>query len=184
VFSEDQGRTWGEFTVVADDPTGELLYWDQMCTILADGRIYTMIWMHLYGTSEDLANHWVVSEDGGRTWSEPRATNLRGQVCTPIALPDGRVAAIYNHRHDPHGIRLAVSDDLEHFDVANEIVVFDAGAEATLGEPETESFLAEHLLIGFGKPGGIVLPEGDILTYFWCTVGGITDTRWVRVSLD
>ena len=61
VFSTDQGQTWGEFTVVADDATGALLWWDQMCTLLPDGRIYTMLWTHRYGTSEDLPNHWTVS---------------------------------------------------------------------------------------------------------------------------
>ena len=184
VFSADQGRTWGEFTVVADDPSGELLWWDQMNTVLPGGRIYTMLWTHVYGTSEDLPNHWTVSEDGGRTWSSPRPTNLRGQVCSPIALADGRVAAIYNYRHEPHGIRVALSDDLETFDLDGQVIVFDAGAEATLGEPETDNFLAEHMQIAFGKPGGIRLDDGDLMTYFWCTVGGVTHTRWVRLKID
>ena len=184
VFSTDQGRTWGAFTVVADDPSGVLLWWDQMCTLLPDGRIYTMLWTHRYGTSGDLPNHWTVSEDGGRTWSGPRSTNLRGQVCAPIALADGRVAAIYNFRHEPQGIRVALSEDLEAFDVMGEVVVFDAGAEATLGEPETDNFLAEHMQIAFGKPGGIRLADGDLMTYFWCTVGGVTHTRWARLRID
>jgi hypothetical protein len=181
VFSADQGRTWGEFTVVADDPTGALLWWDQMCSVLPDGRIYTLLWTHCYGTSEDLNNHWVISEDQGRTWSQPQATNLRGQVCTPIPLPDGRVAAIYNFRHEPQGIHVALTEDLTNYDLEREVVVFDAGAEATLGTPDSDNFLAEHMLIAFGKPGGVRLPDGDLLTYFWCTSGGITHTRWVRL---
>ena len=184
VFSSDQGRTWGEFTVVADDPSGAVLWYDQMPTVLPDGRIYTMIWTHRYGTSEDLNNHWVVSSDRGRTWSAPRPTNLRGQVCTPISLPDGRVAAIYNFRHEPQGIHLALTEDLSSFDVDNEVVVFDAGAEATLGDPRHENFMAEHMLIAFGKPGGVLLPDGDLLTYFWCTSQGITHTRWARLRVD
>ena len=157
VFSSDAGKTWGEFTVVADDPSGAVLWWDQMCSILPDGRIYTLIWSHKYGTKEDINNHWVISEDQGRTWSEPRPTNLRGQVCTPIPLANGRVAAIYNFRHEPQGIHLAITEDLSNFDVDHEVVVFDAGREATLGKPKTENFLAEHMLIGFGKPGGVLL---------------------------
>ena len=184
VFSSDQGQTWGEFTAIADDPTGKLLWWDQMCTSLPDGRIYTLLWTHRYGTSEDLTNHWIISEDQGRTWSKPRPTNVRGQVCTPIVLADGRVAAIYNFRHEPQGIHVALSEDLEHFDVAHEVVIFDAGREATLGDPENDNFLAEHMKIAFGKPGGIILPDGDLMTYFWCTVDGITDTRWVRLRLE
>ena len=179
LFSADAGKTWDELVVVADDESGKLLWWDQMCCALPDGRIYTMLWTHAYGTPHDLSNHWVLSEDGGRTWSEPRPTNLRGQVCTPIALPDGRVAAIYNYRHHPQGIRVALSEDLEHFDTVGETVVFDAGAEATLGTPTSDNFLAEHMLIAFGKPGGVLLDDGDLLTYFWCTSQGVTHTRWV-----
>ena len=183
LFSADQGRTWGELTVIADDTSGRLLWWDQLHTRLADGRIYGMLWTHQYGTKEDLPNHRVVSDDEGRTWSQPRATNLLGQVCCPIALPDGRVAAIYNHRHDPQGVHVAVSDDLNHFDREHEVVVFDAGAEATLGKTEHDNFLAEHMLIAFGKPVGKLLDDGTLLTCFWCTVEGITHTRWVRLSV-
>ena len=111
-------------------------------------------------------------------------TNLRGQVCTPIPLPDGRVAAIYNFRHEPQGIHVALTEDLETFDTDGEVVVFDAGAEATLGAPETDNFLAEHMQIAFGKPGGVLLDDGAIMTYFWCTVAGITHTRWVRLRAD
>ena len=183
VFSADQGQTWGEFTVVADDPTSRLLWWDQMCQVLPDGRIYTLIWTHEYGTSDDLNDHWVISEDQGHTWSAPRPTNLRGQVCAPIPLADGRVAAIYNFRHDPQSIRVAITEDLSTFDLEHEAVVFDAGAEATLGDPEHDNFLAEHMLIAFGKPGGVLLPDGDLMTYFWCTVEEVTHTRWVRLRV-
>ena len=184
VFSYDQGQTWGEFTVVADDPDGKILWWDQMCAQLPDGRIYTLIWTHQYGTSDDLNNHWTLSTDQGRTWSEPRPTNLRGQVCTPIPLSDGRVAAIYNFRHEPQSIRVALTRDFSTYDLENEVVVFDAGAEATLGDPQSENFLAEHMLIAFGKPGGLLLPDGELMTYFWCTAQGVTHTRWVRLRLE
>lgn len=183
VFSSDQGKTWGDLTVVADDPTGKLLWWDQLNARLPDGRLYVMLWTHLHGTKSDLPVHWVVSDDEGRTWSQPQPTNLPGQVCCPIALPDGRVAAVYNHRQEPQGIRLALSSDLSHFDRENELVLFDAGAEARLGAAQSDSFLAEHLLIGFGKPQGIVDHDGTLHLCFWCTHGQVTHTRWVRVRL-
>ena len=180
LFSSDSGRSWGEFTVVADDQSGGKLWWDQMCTLLPDGSVYTMLWTHLYCTSEDLNNHWTISEDMGQTWPKPLPTNLRGQVCTPVALPNGMVAAIYNHRREPQGIRVALSEDLKNYDM--EVTVFDAGAEAALGKPENDNFLAEHMQIAFGKPGGVCVPYGDLLTYFWCTRSGITHTRWVRLA--
>lgn len=181
LLSSDRGQTWDEWVVVADDSSGQLCYWDQMCAQLSDGRIYTMLWVHRYGTDEDAPNHYTLSDDGGRTWSPPQTTNLQGQVCCPIPLADGRVAALYNHRRFPQGIRLALSDDLRTFTDA--CTVFDAGHEATLGRAQSANFLAEHLLIAFGKPGGIQLDDGNLLVWFWCTVGGVTHTRWARLSL-
>ena len=98
-----------------------------------------------------------------------------------MAIPLSLV--IYNYRHEPHGIRIALSEDLATFDTENEIVVFDAGAEATLGDPDHENFLAEHMLIAFGKPGGLQLDDGDLLVYYWCTTEGVTHTRWARLSV-
>jgi uncharacterized protein YabE (DUF348 family) len=49
------------------------------------------------------------------------------------------------------------------------------------GKPKTDSFLDEHLKIGFGKPSGILLKDGTLMTYFWCTSDGITHTRWARL---
>ena len=46
LFSSDQGRTWGQFTIIADDTTGKVLWWDQMSDILPDGRLYIMFWTH------------------------------------------------------------------------------------------------------------------------------------------
>jgi hypothetical protein len=184
VFSTDHGQTWGEFTVVADDPTGELLWWDQTGTILPDGRIYVMVWAHRYGTLEDLPNHRVISEDQGRTWSDPRPTNLWGQACAPIALPDGRVVTISTYRREPQGIRVALTEDLERYDVEHEVVIFGAGNEAILGEPERDNALTLNMAQGFGKPGGVLLPDGDLLTHFWCTVEGVSHTRWVRLRVE
>ena len=184
VFSADGGQTWGELTATADDPDNKLMYYDQLGAVLPDGRVCILLWTHVDGTSEDLNNHWIVSSDQGHTWSTPKPTNLRGQVCAPIALADGRVAAVYNFRHEPQGVHIALSEDLGRFDVEREVVLFDAGAEATMGPPAADSFHADHIQIAFGKPGGLQLPDGDLLTYFWCKSEGVTHTRWVRLELD
>ena len=74
------------------------------------------------GHAEPLAEDATVgdrnSQRTGEVWMQVRYD-------PSIPLPDGRVAAIYNHRHDPHGIHVALSDDLETFDRDNEVVVFD-----------------------------------------------------------
>ena len=94
------------------------------------------------------------------------------------------MAAVYNFRHDPQGVRVALSEDLSTYDLDNEVVVFDAGSEATLGDPDHENFLAEHMQIGFGKPGGILLSSGSILNWFCCTSDKVTHTQWAELRLE
>ena len=161
VFSSDQGRTWGEMTVIADDADGELLWWDQMNTRLPDGRVYVMLWTHRYGTKEDLPVHWVISNDEGRTWSAPQPTNLPGQVCCPIALPDGRVAAVYNHRQQPQGVRVAISDDLSTYRRDEEIVIFDAGRRSNAWSSRSRE-----------------LSRGTHANRFWQTAGNLRPRRF------
>ena len=163
---------------MADDVSGEMNWWDHVGTILPDGRIYETVWAHVYREVRDLPNHWTISEDQGRTWSTPRPTNLMGQMCAPIALSDGRVAAIYAYRREPQGIRVAVTEDLERY--TDELVVFDAGDEAILGSPDNTS-LALNMAQGFGRPGGRLLPDGDLLVFYWGTRGGVSHTRWARL---
>ena len=171
--------------MVADDPEERLHYADQMQTVLPDGRIYTTLWTRTWGVGqgEDVNDHWVVSEDSGRTWSEPRPTNLQGQLCAPIALPDGRVAAIYNFRREPQGVHVAITEDLENYDVENQAVVFRAGEE-TMTAQAVDEFIDAHQKIAFGRPWGILLPDGDLLVYFWCTVESVTHNRWVRLRVS
>ena len=79
-------------------------------------------------------------------------------------------------------MRIALSEDLKNY--SGTTTVFDASAEAALGKPQSDNFLAEHLLIAFGKPGGIQLDDGDLLVWYWCTSQHITHTRWARLRLE
>ena len=73
--------------------------------------------------------------------------------------PDQKAAALFSRNQGrTWGDLTAVADDTD-----GELVVFDAGAKATLGRTDHPNFLAEHMLIPFGKPGGILLPDGDLL---------------------
>ena len=180
LFSSDQGATWCELTVVADDATGAVNWWDHVGTVLPDGRIYETVWAHVYREVRDLPNHWIISADHGRTWSKPRPTNLMGQMCAPVALADGRIAAIYAYRREPQSIRVAVTEDLERYE--DETVVFDARDEAILGDPDNTS-LSMNMAQGFGRPGGRLLPDGDLLVFYWGTRNGVSHTRWARLCI-
>ena len=87
MFSTDQGQTWGELTVVADDRTGKLLWWDQMCSVLPDGRIYTLTWAHRYGTSEDLTTHWVSPLTRDALGPSPSPRTCEPKCARPFRYP-------------------------------------------------------------------------------------------------
>ena len=182
LFSYDQGKSWKDFTVIADDPTGEHLYWDQTGTILNNGDIYVMFWVHNLNKFEDLTNHYVISKDMGKTWSKPQPTNIQGQACAPIALNDGSVATLYTKRHGKQGIYLAMTNDLKNYDIENEIQIFDAGDEAVLGTPIEGNVFSINLAQGFGRPGGTVLKNGQVLLYYWGTKNGIAQSMWTIVE--
>ena len=184
LFTTDGGKTFGEFTILAQDPDGIIEYHDQFGIRLDDGSLYTMLWTVDTDANADLNNHWVRSTDGGRTWSKPEPTTLHGQVCAPIRLRDGRIAAVYNYRHEPQGIRLALGRDMSTFDTENEIAVFRAGPETMLGSPKDDHFLSKNNKIAFGRPNGVGLADGTILTWFWCTIKGVTHTRWVALEMS
>ena len=182
LFSTDRAASWGDMVVIADDPSGRLLHWDHCGTVLPDGRVYETMWMHDRTTGRDLPIHWTASADGCRTWSSPESTGLHGQASAPVALPNGRVAVIYTHRAEPEGVRLAIGTGKSPFE--DEVVVFDAGDEALLGEPDRSDPLATNMAQGFGKMGGVLLPSGELMVTYWGTVDGVSHCRWARVRVD
>lgn len=184
VFSSDEGRTWSEMRIMADDQEGPKTFCDPMNAALPDGRLYTMLWTRTWGTVDDgdLNVHFVISDDEGRTWSKPEPTNIRGQLCGPIPLADGRVAAIYNHREEPEGVRVAISEDLREFDLDGEVTIFDALGE-TYTASAADEFIDKHQKVAFGRPWGKAVSDDQILTWFWCTRDGITHTRCVRLAV-
>ena len=103
-----------------------------------------------------------------------------GQMCAPVALADGRIAAIYVYRREPQSIRVAVTEDLERYE--DETVVFDARDEAILGDPDNTS-PSMNMAQGFGRPGGRLLPDGDLLVFYWGTRNGVSHTRWARLCI-
>ncbi len=109
--SENHGLTWKPPVVIGHDPAGRLFFWDQRIAQLADGRIVALFWTYDREKKQEVSIHAGWSEDGGQTWRQPESTGIEGQVASPIALADGRLAMTWVRRHDPPSIRLAISKD-------------------------------------------------------------------------
>ena len=156
--SSDGGKTWGERTL--------LIPYSAETSLLALGdssRMLAYIRAQRKGLAEDSpgfwqktgasrSEEWVLkngvlahSDDGGRTWLEPRLFDTRGSVPGEILqVPDGRVVAVWLERY-PYQlaeIRVRISTD---------------GGRTWGGKTYS-------LMRGHGYPDSVVFPDGTIVT--------------------
>jgi hypothetical protein len=193
LYSRDQGRTWGDQTVIARDAGNRLIYFDPRLARLADGRWVCLFWTHEKQTDKTLNTTVAWSEDG-RRWSEPVPTALWGFPTLPLTLPDGRLFAVYNYRREPQGVRAALSEDGGRtWDMAGERVLWDQAARRVTGELASAgqerrwegSCMAEMFSWDFGVPDPTLLDDGSVLVTFYATqLDHVMHQRYVRVRID
>lgn len=136
VISYDDGRTFGPPITV--DSTGQRNLCDTRFDVLPNGRIIALLWTFLQESEVTIAAHCAFSDDHGLTWSTPVDTGCAGQITAPLALPDGRVLAVSNYRHEPMGSLLWHSaDGGETWLVDQPIQMWDAAARTMAGCPVT-----------------------------------------------
>ncbi|MFA6561720.1 MAG: sialidase family protein [Verrucomicrobiia bacterium] len=166
--SADDGETWELVTIakpVSDAKEGEIGFDETAIAELPDGRVMAMM-------RPDPDRHGYlyqsISDDGGKTWSQPVKTPMWGYPAQLIALRDGRVLCSYGYRRAPMGIRACLSrDGGRTWNIKREFVLRADGKRSgsDLGYPLTTE-----------------LEDGTLLTIYYFTCGdGITHiaaTRW------
>ena len=147
--SRDQGRTWsvvGRMPMFpafpGDDPEGYAYLCEPHVVETAPGRLLVMARYEERvrpGYTRGRNHLWqCMSEDGGRTWTEPRPTEIVGKPPHLLRLRDGRILVTYGYREAPHGERACLSaDGGQSWDYANEIVLVDDAPSGDLGYPAT-----------------------------------------------
>jgi len=92
------------------------------------------------------------SDDGGRTWTVPRGTGIRGGYpLSALALESGAVLCGYAHRRFPGGIRATLSHDAgETWDIDNEKILIDSCLPSSY----------------IGGPGSVQLADGSIFSFY------------------
>jgi hypothetical protein len=108
--SRDDGKTWaliGFIPVPKGVSTGG--FHEPHVVETADGKLVGMIRHH--GQPGDQVLWQTESTDGGKTWTEARATNIWGLPPHLIRLRDGRLLLSYGHRRKPFGERACLSSD-------------------------------------------------------------------------
>lgn len=194
IFSSDGGRTWGDRTLMAKDPTGNIIYFDPRPSRLSSGRWCCLLWTHDARTDQSLEASIIYSSDDGRSWSAPRRLPFWGFLSVPLCLSDGRLLVVYNHRRHPQGVRCIISDDEgQTWRSDEEIVLWDQSARKATGARCVESSARQWTgtaltemfsIFDYGIPHPIELSDGSVFISFYATaLDHVMHQRFVRLNV-
>lgn len=179
--SEDVGESWDMVTMAYDGdvhPFNEssLLY-------LPSGRIIALV--RIASASKQVPVEekflWQThSDDGGKTWSEVKKTDIWGYPPQLLLLSNGDVLCSYGHRRASYGVRACLSrDGCETWDIDNEIVLRDDWL--TTDSTVTGKGVSSDL----GYPRTVELSDGSLLTVYYITLGdSVTHVAATQWALD
>ena len=183
-ISDDGGQTWHRHAVAFQDPNGKHGYFEQKFTEVDSDCVMGVCWTVTLGDVVDLPDSFVLSHDGGVTWSPPHSTGIQGQTMTPIPLGGDRLLVLYNRRYGEQAIMMClVTYDDEGWTLHHEDILYDAGT--TRQRPEDiDSGVEELYSFMFGFPTAIRLQDGTYLATHWCQEDGPFGVRWTKLRVD
>jgi hypothetical protein len=139
--SKDNGRTWGEPTLIAP-------HYDETALLpLPDNSVLAFL------RDEKSSGLWQsVSKDGGRTWSEPaRLTEGPRLPADAILLKSGNILLVYGRRIPPYGVEGMMSYDKGKSWDKERVFLLEWGAKNS----------------DCGYPSSVQLDDGKIVTIYY-----------------
>lgn len=179
--SEDGGKTWNDDVVCMDFDGNITCYEQRMCT-LASGAVVCIGWNENTVTGERLDNHYTISYDGGRTFSKPVSTGIRGQASSVCAIGGERLLALHAVRRDTDrpGIYGCIVDLSEgKWSIVEKTLLWEPPVPVVKDTKMAEIFS----FLKFGQPGAILLKNGDIMMSHWYAENGQYKTVASRIKL-
>jgi len=179
--SRDGGKTWCDDAVCMDFD-GKVTCFEQRICQLDSGAILCIGWNENAETGERMENHYTVSYDGGKTWSAPLPTGVRGQASSLCALGGEKFLALHAVRRDTDrpGIYAYVVDFSEKtWKIVDECVVFEPIVPVLKDSKMADIFS----FLKFGQPGAILLSDGNVLMSHWYAQDGRYQTVATRIRL-
>ncbi|MDO4488708.1 MAG: sialidase family protein [Eubacteriales bacterium] len=163
--SEDQGKTWSDEAVCMEFTEAVTCYEQRMCE-LESGALICIGWNENTATGERLNNHYTVSYDGGKTWSEPITTGVQGQASSVVAIGGEKLLAIHAIRRDTDepGIYGYVVDFSEKkWNIVDKALLWAPAVPMIKDTKMAEIFS----FLKFGQPSVTVLHDGSMVLTFW-----------------
>ncbi len=142
--STDDGQNWRRLGGIPPRDGDNVDNYHELHAVeTTDGRIVAQIRNHNRANSgETLQSE---SDDGGRTWTEPRSIGVWGLPSHLLRLADGRLLMTYGHRRPPYGNQARVSGDGGRT-WSEPMVISGDGAGGDLGYPSTVQLADDSLV--------------------------------------
>jgi len=152
-ISDDDGVTWNWLSDIPPRPGDSIDRYHELHAVQTkSGRVIVHIRNH--NSANDRETLQTVSDDGGRSWTEPVAIGVWGLPSHLMNLADGRVLMTYGHRRSPLGIQARLSaDDGDHWSDA--MILYGQGKTSDLGYPSTVQLSSGEMLTAWYE----VLPD-------------------------
>jgi len=181
--SQDRGATWPHTRTVMIDPKGENGYFEHKMVETIPGRLMAVCWTVRLGSYDDLENHYALSTNGGRTWSDPQSTGIRGQTMTPVWLGGDGFLVLYNRRYGRQGVVMCLARvGHDGWRVESEDLMWDAQAERERPTGDS-SKIDEFYDFQFGLPSALRLDDRTFLAVHWCKEDGVFGVRWTLLEI-
>jgi len=177
--SEDRENHWELIDVAYD---GKHSFNEAELLALPNGRVLAMI--RADGGTHEVPLHergflWqCYSDDQGKTWSQPKRTDIWGYPPHLLALKGGDVLCTYGYRRRPYGIRACFSrDGGKTWDTEHEVILRRDALSKGPGP-------GRGGIGDLGYPKTVELRDGTLMTVYYITLDdGVTHvaaTHWSR----
>ena len=166
------------------DETGRIFNWDLRCGVNKNGTITSFAWTYDSAKKTFLNIHQRISNDEGKTWSQPKDLNISDQPSHPALLKDGKVVLAWVDRFKNQSIKVRVSDNLNaHFDEISEVTIFNQ-KKIKQNNKELGVLLADMNIWSFGLPYADVLQSGKVLVFYYAGNDKKMDLHWIRLKFE
>ena len=180
--SNDAGQTWNSWVTTFGKDAAGLCALEQKLTRLSDGRWLIVCWS-IDAAGKTVPNRYAIADVAAKSFGPSRSTAIAGETCTPIALSDGRVLAVYRN-YDRPGLWAQIARiDGDTWRAENDLCLWQ-GSTGVGQEAQRFAELRQMKDLRFGCPSLAILPDGDVMVVFWCVENCVGNIRWIRVKTD
>ena len=165
ISSDDEGKNWNKLSEFYSSNDGSISTWECRLCEAGNNRVVVIFWAYDNINKQNLNNHIVISNDGGKSFNDAINTNIRGQASNLIWYKDNILFTIHCHREEPTGLILRKIDITDNnFSILEEFNLFSKDNISS----DSTNISKQFGSLKFGQPSLLFLNNNELLVCFWC----------------